>query len=398
VGKANRQKRRTKAADGSRATDGRKTTERLLVDDLQSAITGAWHLGWQPADLVRIVSRQLSTRHVELARTAIAAQMQRYAPTTIDPRWTSELSDLEARVWWRPDQNHLQAWAEAQGVEWPGTAACARELLDLIARLPELERLTPIPGTACANGTSAAVQRPAIDKRVLIRIRALLAKAESTTFAPEAETFTAGAQSLMARHSLDVALLAALSQSPSEEPVGRRIGIDNPYEAPKAMLLGAVATANRCRTVWTRDLGYSTTIGFPADLAAVELLFTSLLVQATAAMMKAGSRTDGYGRSQTRSFRQSFLTAYASRIGQRLSETTGTQTSKVAAEPAGQNLLPVLAARNAAVDEAVTAMFPGMSNHQVSSATNMEGWLSGLSAADRAALNLGGGSLEQHRR
>jgi len=179
--------------------------------------------------------------------------------------------------------------------------------------------------------------------------------------------------------------------------VGRRIGIDNPYEAPKAMLLTAVAGANRCRTVWTRDLGYSTAIGFPDDLAAVELLFTSLLVQATTAMVKAGSRTDGYGRSQTRSFRQAFLTAYASRIGQRLSETTGTQTSKVAAEPAGRDLLPVLAARNAAVDQAVTAMFPALSNHRVGSVTNTEGWLSGLSAADRAALHLGGGSLDQRR-
>jgi hypothetical protein len=385
----------SRADSGAGATDRRGTAERLLVDDLQSAVAGAWHLGWQPADLVRIVSRQLSTRHVELARTAIAAQMQCYAPTTIDPRWSSELDDLEALVWWGPDQNHLQAWAEAHSVEWPATVACARELLDLIARLPELERLTPIPGTASANGPSAPPQ--AVDQRILKRIRALLAKAESTTFAPEAETFTAGAQSLMARHSLDVALLASLSQSSAEEPVGRRIGIDNPYEAPKAMLLGAVARANRCRTVWTRDLGYSNAIGFPADLAAVEMLFTSLLVQASTAMTKAGSRTDGYGRSQTRSFRQSFLTAYASRIGQRLSQTTGTQTSKVAAEPAGRNLLPVLAARDAAVDDAATAMFPRMSNHQVRSGSNMEGWQSGLSAADRAALHLSGGSLDQHR-
>jgi len=194
----------------------------------------------------------------------------------------------------------------------------------------------------------------------------------------------------MARHSIDHALLSALDQSSSEQPTGRRIGIDNPYEGPKAMLLGAVAEANRCRTVWSRELGFSTAIGFPADLDAVELLFTSLLVQATAAMMQAGSRTDGYGRSRTRSFRQSFLTEYASRIGQRLAEATGTQTTKAATEPAGQNLLPVLAARNEAVDDAVAAMFPGMTHHAVGSVTNREGWFSGLSAADRAALHFDG--------
>ena len=258
--------------------------------------------------------------------------------------------------------------------------------MDLITGLPKLEKLTPIPGTAHPS-SSAAHRRTAIDERVLSRIRALLAKAESTTFPAEAETFTAGAQSLMARHSIDHALLSTLGQSSSEQPTGRRIGIDNPYEGPKAILLGAVAEANRCRTVWSRELGFSTAIGFPADLDAVELLFTSLLVQATTAMMKAGSRTDGYGRSRTRSFRQSFLTAYASRIGQRLAEATGTQTTKAATEPAGRNLLPVLAARNEAVDEAVTAMFPEMTNHVVGTVTNREGWFSGISAADRAALH-----------
>lgn len=383
-----------RVADRSGAAGWRRTTEHLLADYLQSVVSAAWHRGWQPADVVRLVTRQLSKQHVSLTGDAIAAQMQRYTPSSIDPRWTSQLSDLEAQVWWRPDQNHLQAWVEARHTEWSAVVSCALEVLDLIAGLPELEKLTPIPGTAHATGSTAHSQRAAIDERVLSRIRALLAKAESTTFAAEAETFTAGAQALMARHSIDHALLAALDQSSSEEPTGRRIGIDNPYDGPKAMLLAAVAEANRCRTVWSRELGFSTAIGFPADLDAVELLFTSLLVQATAAMMHAGSRTDGYGRSRTRSFRQSFLTAYASRIGQRLAEATGTQTTKAATEPAGRNLLPVLAIRNEAVDEAVAAMFPEMTNHVVGSVTHSEGWFSGFSAADRAALHVGGELLD----
>jgi hypothetical protein len=238
-----------------------------------------------------------------------------------------------------------------------------------------------------ASQAVIAARWAAIGERVLSRIRALLAKAESSTFPAEAETFTAGAQSLMARHSIDRALLAALDQSSAEETTGCRIGIDNPYAEPKAILLGVVAGANRCRRVWSRDLGFSTAIGFPADLDAVELLFTSLLVQATTAMMHAGSRTDGSGRSRTRSFRHSFLTAYASRIGHGLAETTGTQTTKAASEPAGRNLLPVLAARSVAVDEAVAAMFPEMTNHVVGVVTNSDGWFSGLSAADRATLH-----------
>lgn len=365
----------------------RGTTERLLSGYLQSAVSGAWQLGWQPADLVRLVSRRQSSRHVDLARVAIAAEMQRYPAATIDPRWTSELTDLAARVWWRPDQNLLQAWAEKQNGEWSVAVSCSLEVLDLMASLPQLEKLTPVPGSASTTGSTAQPQRTAIDQRVLGRIRALLAKAESSTFVAEAETFTAGAQSLMARHSIDRALLAALDQRSCEDATGRRIGIDNPYEGPKAMLLGAVAEANRCRTVWSRDLGFCTAIGFPADLDAVELLFTSLLVQATTAMTQAGSRADGVGRSRTRSFRQSFLTAYASRIGQRLTEVIGQQTAEVAAEPTGRNLLPVLAARSEAVDKAVTAMFPHVTGHRVGSVTDREGWFSGLSAANQAALH-----------
>src|SRR6266542_1750579 len=89
-----------------------------------------------------------------------------------------------------------------------------------------------------------------------------------------------------------------------DEPVGRRIGIENPYEAPKVLLLDAVAGANRCRAIWSSSFGFVTVLGFAADIAAVELLFTSLLVQATTAMMHAGSRRDAHGRSTTRSFRQ----------------------------------------------------------------------------------------------
>ena len=379
-----------RVADQSAGEGWRLTTEHLLAEHLQAVILGAWDRGWQPADVVRIVSRQLGKRQVTLTGDAIAAQMQRYTPAAIDPRWASQLADLEARVWWRPEENHLRAWAEAQAIEWAVVVSSALQVLDLLAQLPKLEKLVPIPGTAAATGSAPPPQSAAISERVLARVRALLAKAESTTFPAEAETFTAGAQALMARHSINHALLAALGHRTSEEPNGRRIGIDSPYEAPKAMLLSAVAGANRCRTAWSRDLGFSTVIGFPADLDAVELLFTSLLVQATTAMMHAGSRTDGYGRSRTRSFRHSFLTAYASRIGQRLTETTGTQTARAATEPAGRNLLPVLAARSEAVDEAVAAMFPEMTHHAVGSATDREGWFSGLSAADSAALHVDG--------
>src|SRR5262249_11766348 len=121
------------------------------------------------------------------------------------------------------------------------------------------------------------------DPRILDKVRALLAKAESTGFAEEAEALTAKAQQLMARHSIDEALLAA-REGARDEPAGCRVGIDSPYELAKASLLDVVAGANRCRSVWAKSLGFATVIGFQPDLDAVELLYTSLLVQATSAM------------------------------------------------------------------------------------------------------------------
>ncbi len=91
-----------------------------------------------------------------------------------------------------------------------------------------------------------------IDGKVLARIRALLAKAESTTFEEEAHAFTAKAQELMTRHAIDVAMLGASAGSDAAISTEHRmIRIEQPYADPKISLLGAVARANRCRAIST---------------------------------------------------------------------------------------------------------------------------------------------------
>src|SRR5262249_41767978 len=154
---------------------------------------------------------------------------------------------------------------------------------------------------------------------------------------------------------------------------------------------GAVARANRCRSVWSNAFGFVTVLGFAADVDAVELLFTSLLVQATTAMVRAGSRRDAYGRSSTRSFRQSFLVAYAQRIGERLNTATREATEQasqaMAGQPGAQQLLPVLASREEAVGALTEELFPDLADHSVA-ITNREGWEHGRAAADRAHLNV----------
>jgi Protein of unknown function (DUF2786) len=361
---------------------GVQVVNRALLARLLDGVEQTWQRGWQPAELVRVARREHSTRHGRLVVDAIAAQMRGYAKATVDPGWQSQLAALDARVWWEHDDHYLAVWGQRQGVDRAGTIGTVIEVLHLLTTLPPIEPVGPMPGTA----TSAAAAQPAdIDQRKLDRVRALLAKAESTDFPEEADAFTAKAQELMTRYRIDHALLAATTGKRGE-PVTRRVSIDNPYEAPKTLLLQVVAEANSCRAVWMKRFGFTTIVGFPADLESTELLFTSLLVQATRAMTHTKPGTDRYGRNRTRSFRQSFLTAYASRIGERLSTATEEVDREMTTAAGGAALLPVLAARDNAVRDAFERQFPELTQHSTA-VNNRDGWASGRAAADRASLH-----------
>jgi hypothetical protein len=376
--------------DGPGGAGGRRAADAALTGVLQRDLTAVWQRGWQPADVVRVAQRSYGARHARVVVDVIAAQMRGYAPATVDERWEAQLRELGATVWWERDEEYLPAVGAREGLARPELMRCVLEVLYVFNTCPQIQKLCPLPGQARRGSLGAAAsEHRAVHARQLDRVRALLAKAESTSFPEEAETYTAKAQELMARYSIDYALLS-VGTGAREEPVGRRLGVDNPYEAPKVLLLDAVASANRCRSIWSSAFGFVTLLGFPSDVDGVELLFTSLLVQATAAMVAAGSRRDAYGRSSTRSFRQSFLTAYAQRIGERLSTATRQATEQasrdVAGAPGAQRLLPVLATREATVEQLADELFPDLVGRQVA-VTNREGWASGRAAADRAHLN-----------
>jgi hypothetical protein len=412
------------------------------VEFLRTSVTAAWRAGWQPAELARHVGREASAAHASMAADMIASEMGGYAAAATDPRWSAQVAGLSALSvrapdavgraeaagggsWWGKDAEYLSAWRAALRELDPTVGvATALETLHVLLHLRVLEKLMPLPGAAPA---AAGAARPAAavppgsavppgaavppgtgagtaDERMLSRIRALLAKAESTEFPEEAEALSARAQELMAKYSIDHALLAAQAGS-AEKPGGRRIAVDNPYEGPKVTLLSTVAEANRCRAIWSKDVGLVTVVGFPADLDAVELLFTSLLVQANAAMIRAGGKKDSSGRSRTRSFRQSFLISYAVRIGERLAEATGhaeqeavarqqaarqqaEQDAAIEAGGPGTDLVPFLAARRAAVEDAVDELFGSrLTAGRGVRATDAEGWVSGRAAADLATLH-----------
>lgn len=345
------------------------------------ALGSAWEGGWQPAEAVRAVRRERAAQHADLVSTAMAVDRWRRAGTVPPAPWAAQLTDLAVDRWWGTGDAWLRLWARRAEVGWVAALQVAAEALGVLARLPVLEPVVPPPSRWTA--APATTTGPGAEA-LMAKIRALLAKAESTSFEAEAEALTAKAQQLMARHAVDEAVARADGQR-SEVPVMRRIPVDDPYAGAKERLLTVVSQANGVRTVSHGPLGLVALVGFASDIDASEVLFTSLLVQASRGMLQRGRVTDARGRSRTRSYRQSFLLAFASRIHERLHAAASVAHHQAEAE-LGRSLLPVLADRDHEVDRAVAAHFPALRHRHGPRATNLEGWHHGRAAAEMATL------------
>lgn len=354
-----------------------------VCEHAEEVLAAVWEDGWMPAEAPWIVGRRRSPRHADLVVTALAATERWQQPGTVPPGpWTAQLDELGVERWWGPSGDWLTSWAAREGVSWSEAVTTLLDALAVLSLLPPLEPVVPPPSRW---GSGAGwVAHPAGDEATLAKIRALLAKAESTSFDAEAEALTAKAQELMSRHAIDEAVARSASDT-QERPSLRRVRIDNPYADAKGALLDVVAGSNGVRSIAYTDLGLVAIVGFESDLDSVELLFTSLLVQATRSMVAKGRTTDGRGRSRTRSFRQSFLVAYAQRVGERLH--LASVAARTEAESAtGRDLLPVLARRDDEVEDEVARRFPHLVTRRGPKVTNQDGWFSGRAAAELATL------------
>lgn len=342
---------------------------------LAGAINSAWQVGWSPNDLHEFARRRLDAAAAGYLAEAVVRESRHYSVTTLHPRWRAELATLPTSFDHRTPQ--MWDWADNNAGDHHAALTVVLKVLRLLGTLPILEPLLPLPG---AHQHSAVAVNPT-DAKALSRVRGLLAKAEATKFPEEAEALSAKAQELMSRYSLHHAIRDH-EQGRAAEATARRIWIDSPYVIAKAALVQSVATANRCQMVCAEKLGFVAVIGAACDLEFVELLSTSLLVQANRAMLAAG-RVTGDGRTRTRSFRQSFLLSYSERIGERLTVTSTT----VATEVDRGTLLPVLAARSQATDDLTNRLFPA-TIARVMSPSNGAGWAAGRIAADLAQLDV----------
>ncbi len=353
---------------------------------LIAGVSRNWNAGWQPAELARQGSRGCQTAAGgRLVAAAIAADNAQRPQDSLDPRWRQQLANLDL-----PETEGDSGWLR----DWAGSEALAhRQVVDIVVDvicnlgvLPPLEPLLPPPGSGAQWFRMAA---PGADvDPVLKRIRALLAKAESSTFEAEATALTAKAQELMTKYAIDAASIDAAGGRHEERPVAVRVPIDRPYADAKSLLLAVVARAGRARSVFHRGLDLSTIIGFAADVAACEMLFTSLLLQAQHALARAADGASAGGRTRRKSYRSAFLFAYAHRIGDRLEEINQVAVQEAVAER-GEAFLPVLRSRSERVDSYVDELFGELRTARRRGGYDPAGWVGGEQAANAAKLNAG---------
>ena len=263
---------------GGREVVARRLTVMLTVD-LTSALDG----GWGPDALVQVVARRAGKAASAFAAGALTDAVRR---SRAGRRGGAPAPAAQA------GSEHLARSLDPSAGDWPA------QLLAAVDAFAAVEHLPPLPDLG-SLGAPSRTARSQEEERQLARVRALLAKAEASDFAAESETFMAKAQELMTRYCLDrTAVQGGSGSDPGAGPEveGRRVWLEDPYLQAKGLLLGAVAAANRCRTVISSEIGFATVIGFGVDLDATELLFTSLLAQATQRLAALGPNPGQDGR------------------------------------------------------------------------------------------------------
>jgi Protein of unknown function (DUF2786) len=381
--------------------------EALLSKRLLTRIPLLWECGWQPLDLVHVVRKERNPRISRLAGVLIHAESVGFPGFACMPdEWGDQLAaipnvmDSEASA-----QAPLSVWRFDEDLSMADSLHDALLLLGLLQVLPRLTVLCVPPskwsssagsGGSAGSGESArstpntsesvgaGTSQPAASAKNMSTIRALLAKAEATTFEAEREVFAAKAQDLMTRYSIDAAFL----DQRHGEQLGagvrkRRFHLDNPYATEKVYLLSTVARLNNVKIVYEDRFAMATAVGFPTDIELTDLLFTSLLVQAAKGLQDLVTAA-GKGRTSSPAFRRAYWVAYGVRIGERLTEAQS-QATQEAEETYGGALVLVLKEREEAVDAVTDELFKNTKKMKVRQ-LDSDGWDAGRAAAGNANL------------
>lgn len=236
-----------------------------------------------------------------------------------------------------------------------------------------------------------------MDEKLLNRVRALLAKADSTEYPAEAEAFTAKAHALMAQYGIEQAQLAATGKIKDEIRV-MRINMIGTYTDAKTRLLSAISLACRCRTVrWSSArssaVSYVDVIGHNTDLQRVELLYTSLLLQATGQLSRQRPPTNVFGELlvSVPTFRRSWYTGFTNEVRARLERieaqaAAAAQAAATTTDTGGKSTELVLVDRKTAVNLAYNELFGDLPKTKSRQTLDANAYYAGKEAGRRADI------------
>ncbi len=219
----------------------------------------------------------------------------------------------------------------------------------------------------------------AADSPLITKVRKLLAMAEGTRNANEADAFSRKAAELIAEHRIAPEQLrdgGSGELDVDEYVIGR-----GAYVRGRLALLQAVAEGHGCRVVFQAQPTGTVALvaGFRSDLDAVGVLYHSLHTQVSARMAAERRAT----AAATQRWRRSFLFGFAAEIHTMLDETVRHATDQLHPSSAA---LPVLRAREKRVDEFARRRFGRVVAARRPRAATVTGFDAGRLAAARADL------------
>lgn len=225
----------------------------------------------------------------------------------------------------------------------------------------------------------------------LFKIRALLDKAESTAaeFPDEAEALTAKAIEMMERYRIDEAMVAdAAPIQDRGKIIERTISVGSgPYVNARIDLAENIARNHS--VVLLQSTGYQGKViylnGYETDVDITEMLYTSLLVQATRLMSSPQTKETKPYHVHGTAFNRSFLIGFATRIGERLKEASSAAEGTTASSE--RSVALVLVDRRNDVENFVFSRYGKLRSARGSSArASWSGIMAGNTAANSADI------------
>ncbi|WP_438470740.1 DUF2786 domain-containing protein [Streptomyces asiaticus] len=239
------------------------------------------------------------------------------------------------------------------------------------------------------------------DDKNLGRIKALLAKAEDPAASPEeAEAYFGRAADLMAKYGIEKAMLAE-TNSETDEITSRDFDIKGKYIPDRSTLLFSITHALGAQNVYWRLTEAATgkhyrkvkVYAHESTLERIEMLFTTLQLQAFNSLKRVRSRE---GES-TVSYRKSWLAGFSSAVRVRLAQAEESALREASQDAAGSSIEPsstelVLVKREEAIEQFFKRQHPKVKTAPRRRLTG-SGWRDGKEAGERADLgdrHLGG--------